>query len=96
MNGAEMPQERIVVIGAGAFGTALAAVIALEGRHPVTLIGRNTGLMADLRNDRVHDAALPGVQLPDALEFSAASAMAVGSPRAMSNAKPGPERTAIW
>ncbi|WP_446737887.1 NAD(P)H-dependent glycerol-3-phosphate dehydrogenase [Rhizobium sp. CFBP 13726] len=71
MNGAEMPQERIVVIGAGAFGTALAAVIALEGRHPVTLIGRNTGLMADLRNDRVHDAALPGVTLPDALEFSA-------------------------
>jgi glycerol-3-phosphate dehydrogenase (NAD(P)+) len=63
--------ERIVVIGAGAFGTALAAVMALEGRHPVTLIGRDPSLMSDLRDDRVHDAALPGVPLPDALQFSA-------------------------
>lgn len=63
--------ERIVVIGAGAFGTALAAVMALEGRHPVTLVGRKPNLMSDLRDDRVHDAALPGVPLPDALEFSA-------------------------
>ncbi|CDZ27124.1 NAD(P)H-dependent glycerol-3-phosphate dehydrogenase [Neorhizobium galegae] len=64
-------RERIVVIGAGAFGTALAAVISLEGRHPVTLIGRDPSLMSDLRDDRVHDAVLPGVPLPDALEFSA-------------------------
>lgn len=64
-------QERIVVIGAGAFGTALAAVISLDGRYPVTLIGRDPELMSDLREDRVHDAALPGVPLPDALEFSA-------------------------
>ncbi|MCC2612388.1 NAD(P)H-dependent glycerol-3-phosphate dehydrogenase [Neorhizobium sp. Rsf11] len=63
-------QERVVVIGAGAFGTALAAVISLEGRYPVTLIGRDPELMSDLREDRVHDAALPGVPLPDALEFS--------------------------
>ncbi|MBW6423935.1 NAD(P)-dependent glycerol-3-phosphate dehydrogenase [Rhizobium sp. XQZ8] len=63
--------ERIVVIGAGAFGTALAAVMALESRHPVTLIGRDPSLMNDLRDDRIHDAALPGVPLPDALEFSA-------------------------
>ncbi|CDZ71053.1 Glycerol-3-phosphate dehydrogenase [NAD(P)+] [Neorhizobium galegae bv. orientalis] len=64
-------RERIVVIGAGAFGTALATVISLEGRHPVTLIGRDPSLMSDLRDDRVHDAVLPGVPLPDALEFSA-------------------------
>lgn len=63
--------EAVVVVGAGAFGTALATVIALEGRVPVTLIGRDPSLMADLRNDRVHDAALPGVGLPDSLSFSA-------------------------
>lgn len=62
---------RIAVIGAGAFGTALAAVFALEGRAAVTLIGRQSDLMRDLRADRMHDAALPGVLLPDALEFSA-------------------------
>lgn len=63
-------RERIAVIGAGAFGTALATVVTLEGRYPVTLIGRDPSLMSDLREDRVHDAALPGVPLPDALEFS--------------------------
>ncbi|MDL2399546.1 NAD(P)H-dependent glycerol-3-phosphate dehydrogenase [Rhizobium mayense] len=63
--------ERIAVIGAGAFGTALAAVIALTGKSQVTLVGRNAALMADLRADRMHDTALPGIDLPDALQFSA-------------------------
>ncbi len=63
--------ERIVVIGAGAFGTALAAVIALTGRSDVTLVGRNAGLMKDLATDRMHDAVLPGIELPDSLHFSA-------------------------
>lgn len=66
-----MQREKIVVIGAGAFGTALAVVMALENRHDVTLLGRDPALMGDLRNDRVHEAALPGVELPDALHFSA-------------------------
>ena len=63
--------ERIAVIGAGAFGTALAAVIALAGRSAVTLIGRDLALMADLASERLHDAVLPGIALPEALEFSA-------------------------
>jgi glycerol-3-phosphate dehydrogenase (NAD(P)+) len=63
--------ERIAVIGAGAFGTALAAVIALTGRSAVTLVGRDPALMADLATERLHDAALPGIALPEALEFSA-------------------------
>ena len=63
--------ERIAVIGAGAFGTALAAVIALTGHSEVTLVGRKAALMADLAADRMHDAVLPGVALPDSLRFSA-------------------------
>lgn len=66
-----MEREKIVVIGAGAFGTALAVVIALESKHDVTLLGRDASLMADLKADGVHEAALPGIQLPDALQFSA-------------------------
>ena len=64
-------KERIAVVGAGAFGTALAAVIALAGKCDVTLVGRDPALMADLSQDRVHDAVLPGIELPDALTFSA-------------------------
>ena len=61
---------RIVVIGAGAFGTALASVMALEGKAEVTLLGRDAALMADLRIDRLHEAALPGIPLPDMLTFA--------------------------
>jgi glycerol-3-phosphate dehydrogenase (NAD(P)+) len=63
--------ERIAVIGAGAFGTALASVIALTGRHSVTLIGRDPELMADLRAEGLHEAVLPGIHLPDSLDYSA-------------------------
>ncbi|KQV73191.1 NAD(P)H-dependent glycerol-3-phosphate dehydrogenase [Rhizobium sp. Root1220] len=63
--------EKIAVVGAGAFGTALAAVIALTERNSVTLVGRDPELIADLKAERLHDAALPGVELPDSLMFSA-------------------------
>ncbi|TCU36223.1 NAD(P)H-dependent glycerol-3-phosphate dehydrogenase [Rhizobium azibense] len=63
--------ERIAVVGAGAFGTALAAVIALTGRSQVTLVGRDPALMADLKAERLNDAVLPGIELPQSLEFSA-------------------------
>ena len=71
MTGETSTETSIAVIGAGAFGTALSAVMAREGRHPVTLIGRDPDLMNDLRDDRTHEAALPGVPLPDDLRFSA-------------------------
>ncbi len=62
--------EKIAVVGAGAFGTALAAVIALNERGPTVLIGRDPSLIADLKAERLHEAALPGVALPEALDFS--------------------------
>jgi Glycerol-3-phosphate dehydrogenase len=64
-------RQNVAVIGAGAFGTALAAVMALQESLRVTLVGRNPALMSDLRDLRTHDGSLPGVPLPDALEFSA-------------------------
>jgi glycerol-3-phosphate dehydrogenase (NAD(P)+) len=63
--------ERLAVIGAGAFGTALAAIIAQTARHSVVLIGRDAALMAGLTAERLHQTALPGIVLPDGLAFSA-------------------------
>ena len=63
--------KRIAVIGAGAFGTALAAVIAQTGKAEAVLIGRDASVMADLSSARVHESALPGIRLPDTLAFSA-------------------------
>jgi glycerol-3-phosphate dehydrogenase (NAD(P)+) len=72
-------REKVVVIGAGAFGTALAVVMALENRHDVTLLGRDPSLMADLKADGMHEAALPGINLPDVLQFSAEPSVLAGA-----------------
>ena len=42
-----MAIERVAVIGAGAWGTALAQAAATAGRH-VTLIGRNQDVLAEI------------------------------------------------
>jgi glycerol-3-phosphate dehydrogenase (NAD(P)+) len=52
-----------VVLGAGAFGTALALALAAKG--PVTLWGRDIGWAATRENPR-----LPGVTLPDAVSLT--------------------------
>ncbi|MBW9054268.1 NAD(P)H-dependent glycerol-3-phosphate dehydrogenase [Rhizobium mesosinicum] len=63
--------ERIAVVGSGAFGTALATVIALTGRNSAILVGRDPALIEDLKAERLHDVVLPGIPLPEMLEFSA-------------------------
>ena len=63
--------EHIAVVGSGAFGTALATVVALTGRNSAILVGRDPSLIEDLRAERLHDAVLPGIPLPETLEFSA-------------------------
>ncbi|MGL3607450.1 NAD(P)H-dependent glycerol-3-phosphate dehydrogenase [Rhizobium sp. G187] len=63
--------QRIAVIGAGAFGTALAAVIAQTGKAKALLIGRDPSVMADIAASQAHEAALPGIRLPEGLSFSA-------------------------
>lgn len=54
--------ERIVVFGAGAFGTALAALLSRAGRD-VTLLGRNAAAVAAMSggraNPRLHHIDLP-------------------------------------
>ncbi|AJY47691.1 NAD(P)H-dependent glycerol-3-phosphate dehydrogenase [Martelella endophytica] len=62
--------KQTVVIGSGAFGTALAAVFAREGEDEVMLLGRNAPLIEELRKTRRHEAVLPGVDLPQALNFT--------------------------
>ncbi|WP_424928533.1 NAD(P)H-dependent glycerol-3-phosphate dehydrogenase [Amaricoccus tamworthensis] len=58
----------IGVIGAGAFGTALAAVQAQAGRD-VVLWGRDGAVLETARGDGV-SPKLPGVTLPEGLRFS--------------------------
>ncbi len=60
----------IAVIGAGAWGTALAILLARAGRE-VTLWARDAGRAAAMR-ERRENPRLPGVVLPPGLEVTAA------------------------
>jgi glycerol-3-phosphate dehydrogenase (NAD(P)+) len=59
----------LTVLGAGAWGTALAASVA--ERHPTRLWARDAVLVARLRQTHRNDAYLPEVDLPLALQFEA-------------------------
>jgi glycerol-3-phosphate dehydrogenase (NAD(P)+) len=60
---------KIAVLGAGSWGTALAAQMARNG-HAVTLWGRDPRQIAELRERRSNERYLPGILLPEALGYS--------------------------
>ncbi|MBW8309567.1 MAG: NAD(P)-dependent glycerol-3-phosphate dehydrogenase [Candidatus Paracaedibacteraceae bacterium] len=63
-------QKHIVVIGAGAFGTAL-ALSCLKTGAQVTLYARRSDFVAHLQSSRQNDRYLPGVDLPSDLAITA-------------------------
>ena len=68
----------VTIVGAGAWGTALA--ISLAANHRVTLWARNTAQIEAMRITRYNQHYLPDILLPDDLkldsDFSAALATA--------------------
>ncbi len=58
----------IAILGAGAWGTAMA--VSLAGRHQVLLWGRETEQVIEAERNRMNNMGLPGVQLPDALHLT--------------------------
>lgn len=56
--------SEICIIGAGAFGTALAVTLARDGRA-VSLWARDPAQVAALRETRINSTRLPGVVLPE-------------------------------
>jgi len=59
----------VAVLGAGSWGTALAALIARHG-HPTTLWGRDAAVVDDIEAGRGNTRYLPGIALPVALRAS--------------------------
>jgi glycerol-3-phosphate dehydrogenase (NAD(P)+) len=59
----------IAVLGAGSWGTALAAQMARNG-HAVTLWGRDREQIEGMRQTRSNARYLPGIQLPAELNYS--------------------------
>jgi glycerol-3-phosphate dehydrogenase (NAD(P)+) len=72
----------IAVLGAGAWGTALAisAARAPQQAHRVTLWARDPAQAADMQRQRENRRYLPGLVLPDALHISCADLNAADTP----------------
>jgi glycerol-3-phosphate dehydrogenase (NAD(P)+) len=73
-----MTTMKISVLGAGAWGTALAIQAANAG-HEVTLWGRDTAAIAAMRASRRNAAYLPDSELPVALALTSDRAAAVAN-----------------
>ena len=64
-----MAGPRVAVVGAGAWGTTLAALIAR--REDVTLLCRDADLAAEIEATRRNERRLPGIDLPERLTATA-------------------------
>ena len=64
-----MAETTAAVIGAGAWGTALATMLAQSGRR-VTLCVRRAAHLAALTETRENSAYLPGIKLPASLHLT--------------------------
>ncbi|MFT4192046.1 MAG: NAD(P)H-dependent glycerol-3-phosphate dehydrogenase [Comamonas sp.] len=65
------PPLDILVLGAGAWGTALAVNMAEAGGHRVTLWSRSAAQRDDMARQRENPRYLPGIALPPALALDA-------------------------
>jgi glycerol-3-phosphate dehydrogenase (NAD(P)+) len=70
--------NRIAVIGAGGWGTALANLMAAKG-EPVTLWGYEPHHVEELRARRVNEPFLPGIRLHDQVEPTSRMADVAGA-----------------
>ncbi len=68
---------KITLLGAGAWGTALA--IAFAGKHEVTLWSREEDVAADLRSTRENHRFFPGYRLPESVAVATDFAAAVSA-----------------
>ena len=64
-------KPKVAVLGAGSWGTALAALIARHG-HPTVLWGRDAAMVAAIDGDHENTRYLPGIALPGNLRATTA------------------------
>jgi glycerol-3-phosphate dehydrogenase (NAD(P)+) len=67
--------ERVAVIGAGSWGTAVASIVGATG--PASLWVRSSELAASMRESRVNEKYLPGIQIPEGLLVTSSLAEAL-------------------
>jgi glycerol-3-phosphate dehydrogenase (NAD(P)+) len=69
---------RIVVVGAGAWGTTL-AIVAHRAGAAVTLVSSHAATVERLQSTRTHPRSLPGVELPERIHVTESTKLEPGS-----------------
>jgi glycerol-3-phosphate dehydrogenase (NAD(P)+) len=62
---------RVVVLGAGSWGTTVASLVAGRGRHPTVLWARNSDVAEEINNLRTNGSYLAGFELAPGLQATA-------------------------
>jgi glycerol-3-phosphate dehydrogenase (NAD(P)+) len=70
---------KVTVLGAGAWGTALAKLLQDHADHQVTLWAHSGGLLDDIARLGTNERYLPGIRLPKPMRFNADVASAIGN-----------------
>jgi len=78
--------ERVAVVGAGSWGTAMATLVAAS--NPATLWARSPDLASAMGQARENATYLPGIQLPDDLLVTSSFAEALDGARIVFMAVP--------
>ncbi|MGL4691834.1 MAG: 2-dehydropantoate 2-reductase N-terminal domain-containing protein, partial [Stenotrophomonas maltophilia] len=68
--------DKIAVLGAGSWGTALASLLARHG-HPTVLWGRDAAMVEAIDQRHENTRYLPGIPLPESLRATTDLAAAV-------------------
>jgi glycerol-3-phosphate dehydrogenase (NAD(P)+) len=78
--------DRVAVIGAGSWGTAVASLVAVS--HPTVLWARSAEVVAAVERTGRNEAYLPGVSLPEGLRATSSLEEAVAGARVVFMAVP--------
>jgi glycerol-3-phosphate dehydrogenase (NAD(P)+) len=68
-------RERIVIVGSGAFGTALAVAAAISDKADVMLLCRDPAQAREMSATRINSRNLPGIVLPENIRFGTDTAV---------------------
>jgi len=62
--------SKIAIIGAGAWGTALAIVLGRKGTHQIRLWAREAEVRDSISSRRINELFLPGHEIPDSVSVT--------------------------
>ncbi len=89
------PRRRVAVVGAGSWGTALAAVLATNG-HDTVLWARETLVAKAIDRAKTNETFLPDVELPSSLRATDSLKVAIEGADVVVSAVPAQFAASVW